>query len=989
VQEITIRLQRSWRPAAQGHSYLWRDVVDDSSLEIRLYQAESALEELAGTVAGNRALAAAFGLTKPSDAPTIVSLTNQQHVHRPPQVPDWWLTANDWASVRGARERLAADIDRVRRAEDAASQRTGVTWQALPEAKSVPSPAAIPPGRGPLVLGPLTAATCSETADRFEGFATGLTSRVDALRAIGQLLGLPEVVSFADADRVLALAELGYAANRPRREWMTAPAFAAACTAASALQSNLRALVDAEAEVAQVYSSEAVSAPLAELDDRFQHRHKGLKKLTGDYRADKKTLTGLLTPGTTFKEGRKHLSAAVRWAAAASSYHAAVSEHPGALGQYWCGRETDFEPISDAIAVTSRVFELIDSQNAPQGLAEYLCNNQPTAAHRSLLDEIRLELEQWKSSLAPPPALCGRPELVFDPINRSIDWLRAHIGPLRQAAQRVSAVDAATGRTHTLADADEILVLRSAAAEAHAGLQARTDTYTTTFGDYFDGTDTDLTPLDEGLGWAEEVRDIAGGALTDTQSSALCASRPADNLAAAAEKWVSAAGRIVNAFHSDRHAELRHELDDYSSAPSFINDLRDDSTGQEEWFAYTKARADLAKHGLDTAIDFCIEQRVPAEQVPRVIERALLRAWVDYTVQNDTRVRPLLARDRNALVEEYRDLDKQLILAATSDIIRAANTRRPSTATIGEPGVIRREGMKKKRHMPVRELIARTRNTCLAIKPCFMMSPLAVSQYLPTDMSFDVIIFDEASQVTPGDAINCIYRGKSLILAGDDKQLPPTSFFERVDADDDNDDEETDVADFQSVLELAKACGAFNDLRLNWHYRSRHEGLIAFSNYKFYRGNLITYPSSHSEGPDVGVQFFHTNGVYRRGGGADNPLEAVKVAERVIEHFTTRPTLTLGVVTFSVAQADAIIDAIDKARETRRDLDRFFDGNDRLNAFFVKSLESVQGDERDVMIFNRIWSRRSRQSYNKLRRSQQTQGMASAQCRRHPCPPSG
>src|SRR5690606_27762110 len=115
------------------------------------------------------------------------------------------------------------------------------------------------------------------------------------------------------------------------------------------------------------------------------------------------------------------------------------------------------------------------------------------------------------------------------------------------------------------------------------------------------------------------------------------------------------------------------------------------------------------------------------------------------------------------------------------------------------------------------------RNTSLSIKPCFMMSPLAVSQYLPPDMNFDVVIFDEASQVRPGDAINCIYRGRQLILAGDDKQLPPTSFFERVDSDEALDDElGSDVADFQSVLELAKASGAFVNLRLNWHYRSKH-----------------------------------------------------------------------------------------------------------------------------------------------------------------------
>jgi hypothetical protein len=952
VQEITIQLERSWRPASQGQSYLWRNVVDDGSLEIRLYQAESALEELAGTVASNSNLAATFALTNPSDAMTMVSLLNQQHLNRPTEAPNSWLMADNWSDVLNVRDRLTVAIDDIRSAEFAVSQRTGVDWSALPDPTSLPQPAPVPPGPQPRTLGNATAAICSDTADRFEEVATRLAHRVDSLRAMARQLGLPNVVSFDDADRILALAELAHARNRPPREWTTPSFFVAARAAAGALEASLRELADAESLAAPVFTGEALAAPVTELSDRFEHRYRGLKKLSGDYRADKKALTSLLTAGTKFKQGLHQLPAAVRWVDAARRYEAAVAQHAGALSHYWRGRETDFASIADALGVAGRIFDLLGGRPAPSALAEFLCTSAPNAAHHNLIEEIRHDFEAWKSSLAPAPALQGRPELVLEPIDRSIDWLRAHLEPLRQTAARITAIDRVTRQTHSLIDIEEVLALRGAAAEAHANLRAETATYAETFGAYFDGAETDLGQLNDGLKWAQETRDIADKALTHAQVDALIASRPAHNLAAAAQKWASAADRIINAFHADRHTEFKSELDDYSNAASLISDLREDSTGQEEWFAYTKARTDLAKHGLDTAIDFCIEQRVPSDQVPRVIERALLRSWADYTIQNDTRARPLLERDRSALVQEYRELDKLLIHTATSDIIRAANTRRPAAAEIGEPGVIRREGMKKSRHLPVRELIARSRNTSLAIKPCFMMSPLAVSQYLPVNMNFDVVIFDEASQVTPGDAINCIYRGRSLILAGDDKQLPPTSFFERVDGDGDDDENDTDAADFQSVLELAKGCGAFNDLRLNWHYRSRHEGLIAFSNYKFYDGKLVTYPSSHSEGPDVGVQFFHTNGMYRRGGGADNPLEAIRVAERVIDHFTTRPALTLGVVTFSVAQADAIIDAIDKARESRRDLDRFFDSNDRLNAFFVKSLESVQGDERDVMIFS-------------------------------------
>ncbi|MEY8015690.1 DUF3320 domain-containing protein [Mycobacterium servetii] len=952
VQEIATQLERSWRPAAQGKSYLWRNVIDDSSLEIPLYRAESALEELAGTVASNSEVAAAFALTKPSDATSIVSLVNQQHENRPTDAPDSWLMADDWGAVLDARDRLALAVNDIRRTESAVSERTGVDWSALPDPMSLPAPAPLPPGPEQLTLGHASAAECSETAVRFEEVATRLAHRLDSLAAMARQLGLADVVTFDDADRILALAELVHARHRPLREWTTSNSLAGARAAVDALESSLRELADAETSATPIFTGDALHAPVAELSDRFEHRHHGLKKLSGDYRADKKALAALLVAGTKFKQGLHQLPAAVRWADAARRYEAAVAQYAGLLGPYWQGRETDFASIADALAAANRILELLRGQAVPPSLAEYVCTSEPNAAHRNLIQEIRHDLAGWKSSLAPAPALQGRPELVLEPIGRSIVWLRAQLEPLRQTAARISAIDHVTGRAHSLLEAEEILALRGAAAEAHANLRSETATYAATFGACFDGALSDLDRLNDGLKWAQETREIAGRALTDAQVAALTASRPVHRLAAAAGKWATAADRIIDAFHSDRHAELRTELDDYSNAASLIGDLKDDSTGQEEWFAYTRARADLAKHGLDTAIDFCIEQRVGAQQVPPVIEKALLRSWADYTIQNDTRIRPLQERDRSALVEEYRELDRQLILAATSDIIRAVNMRRPSVAEIGEPGVIRREGMKKSRHLPVRELISRSRNTALAIKPCFMMSPLAVSQYLPADMGFDVVIFDEASQVTPGDAINCIYRGKSLILAGDDKQLPPTSFFERVEAESDFDESDTDAADFQSVLELAKGCGAFNDLRLNWHYRSRHEDLIAFSNYKFYDGKLITYPSSHSEGPDVGVQFFHTNGVYRRGGGADNPLEATRVAERVIEHFTTRPHLTLGVVTFSVAQADAIMDAIDKARESRRDLDRFFDGDDRLNAFFVKSLESVQGDERDVIIFS-------------------------------------
>jgi hypothetical protein len=948
VLAVATRLERAWRPATQGQSYLWREVIDKNSLEIRLYQVESALEELHGISAVNHEVLVAFGLARPSGAKTLASLIQQQAT-RPAGVLDAWLTLPNLDQVIAARTRLRAALTAVAKAEREVVDKAGIPWDALPDPTSVPAVPTQPRvSPNPVDLTTITAATATKTADTFEADATMLQARLAAVAGLAQRLSLPEVETFEDIRRVLDLVDLGFAQDRPIRGWMSPSGIHAARNAGHAVHRATSALDEAETAATPHFTPAALGAPIEDLHVRFTTEHKGLRKLSGSYRRDKKALAAILTESTTVETGKANLPAAIAWKNATTGYFIAGTIHSPMFGHYWNERATDFAAHARAINTADAAMRLTPPTSV-DGVTAYLCDGEPPPAYQPLTIEIRTDLAQWQQRLAAAPAFAGRPELLLESVEAAAYWLHQHVEPLRDAAARIAAVDKAIGRTLTLTDAHDLLAARARADVARQHIADLADTYTATFGDHYRGVDTDQNHLQRTLEWAKTTRAIVGSPLTDEQVKALSNIRQTDNLAHALSKWNSARNRVIDAFAPTRHPELDRELDDYRNAPEFINDLRTDSGGQDEWFAYIEARHELATRGLDTAIDFCIEQAVPDNQVPHVLERALLRAWADHVINNDERLRPRGAEDRAALVEEYRELDKQLIVAATSDIIRSANTRRPTITGVGEPGVIRREGMKKSRHKPVRELIGSTRNTSLAIKPCFMMSPLAVSQYLPPDMNFDVVIFDEASQVTPGDAINCIYRAKALILAGDDKQLPPTSFFERVV---DEEDEDTDINDFQSILELSKGCGAFNNLGLKWHYRSRHEGLIAFSNHRFYGGKLVTYPSSHSHGDNVGVEFYPTKGVYRRGSSADNPLEAAKVAERVIEHYTTRPGLTLGVVTFSVAQADAIVDAVDKARETRRDLDRFFDNDNRLDTFFIKSLESVQGDERDVMIFS-------------------------------------
>ncbi|MGK4580293.1 DUF3320 domain-containing protein [Kitasatospora sp. HPMI-4] len=416
-------------------------------------------------------------------------------------------------------------------------------------------------------------------------------------------------------------------------------------------------------------------------------------------------------------------------------------------------------------------------------------------------------------------------------------------------------------------------------------------------------------------------------------------------------RWSESAAALRDLFDTARRAQLWLELSaSVDRAQALLDALLADRNGPQEWRAYRDGMAVLAGHGADDLVARAAERGIAPGQLPAVVEQAVLKAWADDILATDARLRTTRSADLDARVADFREADRRLVAAAGGAVIEACNRRRPRSFAGGAAAVIIRQSELKTRHMPVRDLLDRTRDVVLSVKPCFMMSPLTVSQFLPADYRFDVVIFDEASQVRPGDAVNCIYRGRSLVVAGDARQLPPTSFFDSS-VEDDSDEYGEDVPDsFESLLDACKA-GAMRELPLRWHYRSRHENLITFSNRSFYQNSMVTFPGAREEGNDVGVAFLKANGVYDRGGRRDNRVEADFVAERVIHHFDTRPGRTLGVVALSQAQASAIEQAVQQARLLRPDLEGCFT-EDRLDGFFIKNLESVQGDERDVMIMS-------------------------------------
>ncbi|MGA5554607.1 DUF3320 domain-containing protein [Streptomyces lavendulocolor] len=507
--------------------------------------------------------------------------------------------------------------------------------------------------------------------------------------------------------------------------------------------------------------------------------------------------------------------------------------------------------------------------------------------------------------------------------------------------------------------------------DAHAEVARLAERHSALLGPYVPRTGEAFAALDAALSNADRIAALTRGSaraglaahqLAHDADPDRLASLLADNIRRAlggwcavamqrADRWEAAVGSLLTLFDQARSTQLSPSLlGSFDQAREVIDTLAGDPRGPEEWRAYRDGLAVLARHGADDLVAVAAERGLDPRQLPDVVEQALLRAWADGVLASDDRLRTTRADDLDARVADFKEADRRLIAAAGRTVIEACNTRRPRRFGSGGGAVIIREAEKKTRHMPVRDLLGRTREVVQAIKPCFMMSPLTVSQMLPADFHFDVVIFDEASQVRPGDAINSVYRGRTLVVAGDEKQLPPTSFFDAT-VEDESDEYAEDVPDaFESLLHACKA-GAMRELPLRWHYRSRHENLITFSNRQFYKNSMITFPGAQEMGNDVGVAFFQADGVYDRGGRRDNQTEAEFVAQRVVHHFDTRPGLTLGVVALSQAQASAIDLAVQQARLSRPDLEDCFT-EDRLDGFFVKNLESVQGDERDVMIMS-------------------------------------
>jgi very-short-patch-repair endonuclease len=372
------------------------------------------------------------------------------------------------------------------------------------------------------------------------------------------------------------------------------------------------------------------------------------------------------------------------------------------------------------------------------------------------------------------------------------------------------------------------------------------------------------------------------------------------------------------------------------------------------WLDFIRARENVVEAGLESLVSLAERSIVMPNDILSSYDFILSNSIVHEAFDAHKELSQFAGlthedlRAKFAAVDrESIDLYRQRAAALIDQRVVPMGIGTGPVAGFSELSLIQHEIQKQKRHIPVRQLLRRAGRALQSLKPCFMMGPLSVAQYLaPGYMKFDLVVMDEASQLRPEDAVGAVARGGQLVVVGDQQQLPPTSFFDRIGDEEDESETDASISDSESILDVATILHTPVRM-LRWHYRSRHGSLIAFSNKEFYKNQLVVFPSPFAKSRDLGVKFIKvkTGTYYNR----TNMVEAQRVVDSIIEHMTRRPAESLGVVTLNSPQRDLIEELFEQRLKSTPLAQQYIANQQSLTPFFVKNLENVQGDERDVI----------------------------------------
>ena len=607
---------------------------------------------------------------------------------------------------------------------------------------------------------------------------------------------------------------------------------------------------------------------------------------------------------------------------------------------------------------------LEQSPGAPASVLQSEAWNEPPPRARALVASGR-KLKALREELGPklaPEALetdhAADVAFIEEKAAGAFRWLNFLNGRYRLIRKHWTAYRL-PGYAPTLAEQAEDMKKADALRLERETLGAAEDEARALFGALWAGADSDWDGLDGYIRWVTDFRAVCVKHGLDEQAAA-AASRPHPDVSLV--RRLDAMGEEARGLLARLRAHVgwpEGYLVDATTDDLLgrVRAMKDALGLAQRWAGYEVARSRVAAGPAAELLPQALSGEVAFADLAPAFQRAFYQRWLDGVVRERPLLREFHTLAHEQRVEEFQRLDRRLLLDNRHKLVgelrdrTQALLRRPEN--VAGLGFLRGQLNRQRGHAPLRRTIREAGATIRCIKPCFLMSPLTVAQFLPDAADeFDLVIFDEASQLTAEDAVGAIVRGKQLVVAGDPKQLPPTNFFAVMTGQITTEVDEEGypiVEETESILEECLAAGLPND-GLKWHYRSREESLITFSNASFYGSDLLTFPSVYSDAHARGLAFeYVADGVYE--GKGLNPVEARRVADAVVEHAMRSPKLSLGVGTFNLRQQIAILDELELRRRQDPSIEPFFDRG-REEPFFVKNLENIQGDERDVIFLS-------------------------------------
>lgn len=783
-----------------------------------------------------------------------------------------------------------------------------------------------------------------------------------------------ENLTLEQVKQLSRIAILCFSEDKPELRWFNPPYLQLLQEILPKTKKDYEERNSLKSRLEQTYSDEVLKLDLDGMIMRYSGPYKGfLKWLRPSFHRDQKQIALASREGHVPKSVLNDLIDVRKLKTLSTEIDANAESVRSALGHFYRGYETGFQQIERAAEIASEIFRLSGVPQIPENLAKLASyGSNPLPSMKQNGKELQESVDNWEQtvrelgSLVPAYHLPNSGLSIYQtPLAELQNWTREMEGKLLALCEVTNEIlktckkDTPQNFSRLLEDlrnAESVRKKESEILEKKELLQQK-------FGFRFIGLETNWEEILSILQWTKKVQ-ASFGTSPIPELFVSVVSRGAAYAPSNSDLVTHYDGtlKLLAALGSRFETELTYQGTklqgmEIESIHSRIKSLRNRVDDLQVWIDFKDIRNRFSQIGLDAFFGRLAENPPSASRLVDVFRKAAYQEWINGVYDEDPCLGRFRRENHEQLIAEFRKLDEELIRLSSYRVIQTANEKKPQgiliQASDSEVNTLLKEAAKKRRLMPIRNLLQRIPHILFRLKPCLLMSPISVSQFLGPELRFDMVLFDEASQIVPEDAIGSIYRGKTIVVAGDDQQLPPTTFFQKgmiEDYDwDEISDKESEV--FDSILDEFHGIG-LPVKTLRWHYRSKHEGLISFSNHRFYEDTLITFPSAVARHETLGVKLVYVaDGIYDRGGRRDNLREAKVVSDLVFEQLKLYPKKTLGVVTFSMAQMEAVDEAILLRRKEQPEYERFFK-EDRLEGFFVKNLENVQGDERDVMIFS-------------------------------------